>query len=461
MFRKSAYLFFVNMANRVLNYFLKIILRIVLGATDYGIIAVVLPVQNMLLTVTSYAVSPTVSRSVSRDGAMGKKDTAYPLYFLIIGGILAIVGFFAAPLFASFLSEEFGNDVVTPLRIMFLVLPVGVLFSIFTGIYFGKGRARVAAYGLFIVQVATLIAACVLGMWGGMVGVACAFMAAYAVGAVYMGLRWYRTFRPSMEASWDKGKEMLRFSLPMLLTSLAIVTIFQLDIIVLGRYYTTEETAIYGLVMPTSRLVPSLAVALSTMLLPKLSSLSHTESVESMMSTVKRAFDVGFVASLPFTLLIFAFSDEVLYVLFESGSASVALKILSVGMLFYSMYYLLSSAAQGMGNPRTPMQIIVACAGLDIILCFALIPRYGITGAAISTSSTMVFAFILICAHLRIRYLPALANILSAIPLLAFEMVFGIVGTKATTFVVYAAVGTVYLLVYAQINGLIRIFRDE
>jgi stage V sporulation protein B len=458
MYRKSAYLFIVNMVNRSLNFVLRVMLRAILGATDYGMLAVILPVQNLILTVTSYAVSPSVSKHVSEDEASGRGLGLYPFAFILLGIALFAIGFVASPALASFLSDDFGQEIVAPLRMLFLVIPAGVLFSIFTGMFFGRQRARPVAYALFIVQASTLAAAYALGVERGIMGAASAFLVGYIIGIAYMALH-FRTISCTTEFDGRRAAEMARFSLPLVSTSLAIVTIFQIDIVVLGRYYTTAETSLYGLVTPTARLIPSLSIALATMLLPKVSELRAKGVCHA--ETVSRAFEVGLVASLPFTICIFSFAPEILYVLFDSSEATDALRVLSIGMLCYALYYLASSSLQGAGDPRPPMYIIIASALLDVVLCFLLIPPYGITGAAIATSASMAVSFVLIFSYLRPSIRPRLSLVLTAIPLLAFERFVGTVGGKAPTLAVYALVGGCYLVAYVKYAGLINIVRDE
>jgi len=460
MYRKSTYLFVVNSINRVLNFLLRIVLRAVLGTTGFGELAVILPVQNLILTITSYAISPSVSKHVSEDETRGEFRDLYPFLFIFIGIMIFAFGYLISPSFASFLSDDFGDSIVGPLRVMFLMVPFGVIFSIFTGIYFGRQKARNAAYSLFIVQTSTLALSYVLGYSFSVDGVVFSFMLAYIIGSIYLFMPYIKKMK-GWGLDMARGREMLRYSIPVLVTSIAIVTIFQVDIVVLGRYYTTTETSLYGLVTPTARLVPAFSIALSTMLLPKLSSLKATNAHEEVERTFNKAFDVGFTVSLPFALLIFAFSREILFVMFNSVDATSSLRILSFGMFFYSMYYLLSSSLQGLGRPKVPMLVLSLCAILDIALCFLLIPDYSMNGAAMATGSSMFVAFVMIFLYIRPKKLPRVHNVLTIIPLILFEQYFGVLGDRYVTVAVYLAVGLIYLLAYIRYNGIMGVLRHE
>ncbi|MHC1605628.1 MAG: flippase [Candidatus Methanofastidiosia archaeon] len=458
MYRKSSYLFVANMANRALNFLLRIVLRAVLGVSGFGTIAVILPIQNMILTVTSYAVSPTVSKFVSEDYEIKKKHDLSPFVFIFVGIIFLVIGIALSKSFADFLSDDFGSEIVNILRVMFCVVPLGILFSIFTGIFFGKRKAKVVAISLFIVQCSSVVFAYFLGMSIGIRGAVISFSIAYVVGIIFVLINF---LKEDFDTTFDKSRclEMIKFSLPMLVTSLAIVAIFQADIVILGRYYSTEQTSVYGLVTPTARLIPSFSIALSSMLLPKLSSLKASNSREKISKTIEKAFEVGFVVSLPFALCIIAFSKEILYVLFYAVEGNYALKILAVGMFCYSMFYLFSSSVQGIGKPGVPMYVLSLCAVLDIVFCFLLIPRYGILGAGTATSLSMIMAFVIMLAYVKPGHIPRLMNLISFLPLFIFEKVVGIVDGRIETIVVYSVVGLIYFAAYIKLNRLYEIFR--
>jgi stage V sporulation protein B len=72
-------------------------------------------------------------------------------------------------------------------------------------------------------------------------------------------------------------------------------------------------------------------------------------------------------------------------------NGAAALQILAVGMLFFTIYTVSSSIAQGLGKPYLPMIILIAGVILDVALSTYLIPIYGITGAAAATTITALF----------------------------------------------------------------------
>jgi stage V sporulation protein B len=68
-----------------------------------------------------------------------------------------------------------------------------------------------------------------------------------------------------------------------------------------------------------------------------------------------------------------------------------ALQILAVGMLFFTIYTVSSSIAQGLGKPYLPMIVLVLGTLLDLGLSIYLVPIYGINGTAIATTVSGFF----------------------------------------------------------------------
>jgi stage V sporulation protein B len=87
------------------------------------------------------------------------------------------------------------------------------------------------------------------------------------------------------------------------------------------------------------------------------------------------------------SLGITVFARPILSLLFpgyELGTG--ALQILAVGMLFFTLYTVSGSVAQGMGKPVIPMITLGIAVVIELGLSVLLVPIYGINGAALATT---------------------------------------------------------------------------
>jgi O-antigen/teichoic acid export membrane protein len=201
---------------------------------------------------------------------------------------------------------------------------------------------------------------------------------------------------------------------------------------------------------PTAGIVPSFAIALSAVLLPELSKLKsmEREGIENIKISLKASFDI----TLPVALSLFAFSTPIIYFLFGIKEGGWVLKFLSIGMLFYSIFYIASTSIQAMGKQWTPMKITVLIAGINVILNYLWIPKYDINGAAFATMVSCIIGMILILKSLDIFFIPDKRFVIFSIAIfllmLIFEKVVGLFASRTMNLLVYGGFGSPLILGY-------------
>jgi O-antigen/teichoic acid export membrane protein len=84
--------------------------------------------------------------------------------------------------------------------------------------------------------------------------------------------------------------------------------------------------------------------------------------------------------------------------------AAPAMSILAVGLGFLTVFYILTFTLNGAGKNKIPMRMAILGAGLNAILNYLFIPRWGIIGSALATSTTsfLVMLALLFYAHYQL-----------------------------------------------------------
>ncbi len=442
MLKKSLMLFGTNIVNRGVNFLFKVLLKNILSATQFGIFSVILPVQSLILMLTSYGVTPSISKFVSTYKAKQRDYTKSSFGFVFMGIGLFVILFFLAPFFSNFFGEEFLNSAYY-FRIAVLIIPFGIILSIFTGIFMGTGRVKIVSTLLIIVQMCSLIFGIVMAFYNFSL-VFLSFGVGYAVSTA-VGVYFYKKYNINGKFAVLEFKRIFVFSLPISTTAIGLVFLFNTDIVVLGHYFTPIETSVYGIVMPTARLVPAFSIALATIVLPEVA--EKVALKETIDEKVTGSFSLALYMGVPMAVSIFAFSEEILYVLAGDPSGSTALKVLSLGMFAYSLYYTSNSIFQGTNRPWTPAKIIVITVILNVLLNVLLIPEYSLLGAGIATSLSCIFAAVasLIVLKPDLKFNPLYLSTL--LPLFIFEYVVGLQG-RFSTLILYGLFGGGILLLY-------------
>lgn len=192
-------------------------------------------------------------------------------------------------------------------------------------------------------------------------------------------------------------REIFSYSYPLVFSNMIGFALGWMDTAFLGYFKSSLEVGFYNAALPTAMLISMPFSALSTLALPSMSELMERDEdqVEGTLKTITRwTFYITFPA---FTLMAL-FSEDVLHILFgrEYIRAANALIILSFGYLFSSAVGPLDSLIKSLSETKVLLKNSVANLALNFILNILLIPKYGIIGAAIATTSSLVFVNVLL-----------------------------------------------------------------
>ena len=197
-------------------------------------------------------------------------------------------------------------------------------------------------------------------------------------------------------------KSIIRVSLPMLIIAFLGSMCKTIDSVTVVRglksFLTESEAkAQYGIIagkIDTLIMLPmALNIALTTSLIPKVSSLIAMGDMEETKKIVSDSIIITLLIGVPCSLGLLFFSNPILKLLFPNQNAgSFTLQISSISVVFISLEQTLNGIMQGFGKHILPAWALVFGAITKLILNLILIPldssKYlwgGINGAAIST----------------------------------------------------------------------------
>ena len=453
MIKKSLMLLIANSFSRVANYLFTLFTANILLLTEYGLLSAIMPFQSLILVLSSFGIAPSVSRFTSIYDSEDRKDKiSSSLFFVPIGIILFIALFALLPVIMSFYSVDIRIGIDTPLKIILLVIPLGVLFSVFTGILLGIKKVNYMAISIFALSLSYFLLSIPLSYIFRVSGASAALVGGYVVGIVvsfFLILKSGVKLKFKSE-NYKEFKKIFAFAIPVSIFSLSLVLLFNADIYILAHFFGPEVVGIYGMASPTAGIIPSFAIALSAVLLPELSKLKSVEKegLRSILVSLKASFNI----TLPVALSLFAFSNPIIYFLFGVQQGGWVLKLLAIGMLFYSIFYIASTSLQAMGKQWTPMKITVLIAAINVALNYLLIPRYDINGAAFATMVSCIIGMILIMKTLGVLFTPEKRFVLFSIAIftlmMIFESIVGLLPSRVMNLFAYGAFGTPLILGY-------------
>ena len=200
-----------------------------------------------------------------------------------------------------------------------------------------------------------------------------------------------------MTAEYSR-RSWIKAAMPMLLIGSMYVINGQTDAIMLGSLRGPETVGIYTVANRGAGLISFVQIAFATSLAPVFATLFAEGNLSELKRTIKRSAQVTFLLSLAVAVGLALFSHWFLLVFgpeFLAGRA--ALFILMGGQLVNAFTGATAQLLIMTGHDRDTAIGVSISAGVNIVLNAALIPPYGLNGAAIATAlSTVLWNVILV-----------------------------------------------------------------
>ena len=191
----------------------------------------------------------------------------------------------------------------------------------------------------------------------------------------------------------SETKELLFFSLPLLIVDILDLVILWTSTLILGILKTTADTGFYNVAKPFAAFINFPMIALMITFIPVFSKLYSRGKLDEMRSNYLILTKWVCLLTLPIFIIFFLYTEQLISIIVGPNylpSANV-LKILAFGFILINFTGPNISTLIALGKSRFLMNITIVCAILIISLNFLLVPTYGIIGAAIGTSLAIVF----------------------------------------------------------------------
>lgn len=411
---KGSFLMMVSyLVFRAGGYIYRAILTRMLEPAGYGLLGLTLPLQGIFQSLSAIGFQPAIAKFVSQHNAVDEKDISRQIiitslkFMMISGTLLGLFIFFSAPWIANNYFHK--PAIVYPLQAVALITPFSVIVSIFRGSFQGFFKMEFIVASRAVEQVVMIGMAVVLvsiGFYaaGAVLGTGFGFMASSIVSLIlFKKYIWVHFPQPSTKISfWDEMsllKTILVFSIPIAITGLSEMFIYDVGPLVIGRYLSAEDAAYYTTADPIARLPLIISLSVAAVILPAASEAASMKDKTLLTVYITQSYRYVVLFVLPLCIAIAIFAKPSLSLLFGSKYiyGAEALSILVFGMTFYTLFMVSSSIVQGIGYPRLPMYIMIIGTVINVALNFIMVPIYGIIGAAIATT---IVTFIIMVAIL-------------------------------------------------------------
>lgn len=199
------------------------------------------------------------------------------------------------------------------------------------------------------------------------------------------------------------GRELLTFNVLNIVLLFLVTSLYQVDILLLGTLAGSTETGFYRAALTIAEFVWFVPFALQTVLLHSTSELwtGGERQRVTELATRSTRYCLLFTSLLAIGLLALGDRFVPLYFGAEFQSAVVPLFLLLPGALGFAVARPILAIGQGTGSLRPLIYATGGAAAVNLVLNLALIPGFGMAGAAVATSTGYGLMFVFHVASAR------------------------------------------------------------
>ena len=397
--------FLVRVGNALLALVSQVLLARWMGQFEFGVYVYVWTWVLMIGAVSDVGLSSSARRFIpeyteakSFDLLRGFLAGSRWLAFALATGI-SIAGAGCVWLFASWLD----NYVVIPLLLACVTIPIYGLVQVQAGIAYSYDWPNLALMPFFIIRQVVIVGLMGLAFYIGAPTDAVTAMLIVVgaswivtIGQLFVLDRRLKTRVPAGPKRYAV-KTWFTTSVPIFMVEGFYLLLTYVDILALEHYRSPDEVAVYYAGARLLAIVAFVYFAIAGATTHKFTQYHVAGDRERLASFFAETARWTFWPSLLACALILAFGQPLLS-LFGPGYTAgyIVMFILAVGMLARAAVGPAERLLNMLGERKECATVYALAFAINLILCMLLIPRLGIEGAAVSTSTALVVESVLL-----------------------------------------------------------------
>lgn len=443
-----------------------IIVRL-LGPDGYGDYAVLLSVFSLYMIPISGTITEGIQKYVGEGRDREGWTEAVVRFYVVLGTVVVIVGgvVLLGVTLAGVPTSQFGSGFDRYFLLLVVFVVVSQFRALGTHTVLGFGLERISGPLSVLKKLATVSIGIVLLLEGyGVVGMLVGHIAADFLVALLAGGIVLRRLSPGwlLNPPSLPSRELLSFNAVNVGLVLLSMSLYHVDLVMLRAFTDGSTTGFYKAALAMAEYLWFVPIVVQRLLLHSTSDLwadGRIEAITELASRVTRQI-LLFVVLLTVGLATLADRVMTLYYGTQFVVSTTPLLILLPGTIAFAVARPLKAIGQGSGRVTVLLGAIGVAAAINLALNALLIPRFGMTGAAVATSVgyTSMFVFMLFASY-RIGFDPisdlrpvriAVTAGVTAVPVVALD---ALIGPDVVALAVVPPVGALVYFVTAVAAG--------
>lgn len=378
---------FARLCAQAANFLLRLgslmILARLLGPKDFGLVGMVTAFTGILSLFRDFGLS---SATIQRASVTHEQISTLFWMNLLVGALLGCVSIVSAPLIAAFYHEP-------RLTAVTVALAAGFVFNA-AGVQHGALLQRQMRFtALAVINTIGLLVGTAIAIGGALAGYGYWALVAMSVTSPLVGSIGYW-----IVADWFPGaprrrtgiRSLVRFGGTITLNGLVAYVAYNLEKVLLGRFWGADAIGVYGRAYQLSNIpTENLNSAVGEVAFSALSRVQ--DDPPRLKSYFIKGYSLVVALTIPITIVCALFADDVILVLLgpQWKAAVTIFRLLAPTMLVFAIINPLGWLLYSLGLVDRSLKIALVFAPTIIIACILGLP-YGPKGVAFAYSAAMV-----------------------------------------------------------------------
>jgi stage V sporulation protein B len=403
---KSSFVVFIGLfLSKILTYIYRILIARQFGPEVYGLFSLALVVVGWFIAIFSFGIVDGILRYFPhyRGGKeLGKISyvSGLSMKILLFSGIFSGILLFY---FSSLISMNIFHN--PSLEIFLKIFAILIPFWIFSNFFISILRAyeEIGLYS-FIINILQNIAKVffliffIFLYFNSNAVIFSHFLGIFLIFVVSLFVckkkfpEIFSSHKISKNEKLRVRKSFLSYSLPLMFTGIISSLFYWIDSFCIGYFKDATQVGFYNAAVPIVLLMMFVPELFTQLFFPLINREFASRNIETVKQLSKQVGKWIFIFNLPLLFIFILFPGAIINVLFDSEYliAGNALRILSIGYFFSSLFYLSNNLLAMTGRSKLLLIDLAITTILNLILNIFLVPRLGIDGAAISTTIVWV-----------------------------------------------------------------------
>lgn len=400
-----------TIVGRGLFFLTRVIVTRVFGAKYFGLLVIGNMVCEFTRTFASMGLPRGGMRFVSVTIGSNKLDRLPGIF----GTAILIPVFFSLPLsvIIFYLSEIISNswfktaELVPVLQLLAFSIPFAVIVRV--GLDLSKGfnttKYSVLVGNLFMPLVTVIFFFLFYFLDAAFNSIIYAIIVSTVLSAIFILFLLQKQLQEVMGPSWNnlaflkrcfitrESREVITYSAPLFLTGLAVTVMNSTDIFMLGQFLDAAYVGVYSAAATIAIFLSSLfIISLNSIFAPLIAAIYGQNAIDKIRHLYITTTRWMFYSFLPLVVFVIIAREQIMSIFGKDFviDGPVVLFVLLIGHMVNCLTGGVGQILSMTGHQKKELSINVIVIMLNIGLNLLLIPRFGIIGAAIATSSSQI-----------------------------------------------------------------------